>query len=82
MYKLECARKNETHKILWEFEIQTDLLILARRPDLVIISKKKKKKKVVVEEKEKKRTCRIVDFADHKVQMIENEKRDKYLDLA
>ena len=28
------------HKILWDFEIQTDRLIPARRPDLVIINKK------------------------------------------
>ena len=31
------------------------------------------------------RTCRIVDFAvsaDHRVKLKENEKKDKYLDLA
>ena len=37
--------ENATHKLLWDFNIQTDHLILARRPDLVIINKKKKKKK-------------------------------------
>ena len=36
---------NETHKILWEFELQTDHLISARRPDLVIVNINKKKKK-------------------------------------
>ena len=35
--------ENETHKILWDFEIQTDHQILARRSDLVIVNKKKKK---------------------------------------
>ena len=30
-----------THKILWDFNIQTDHLIPARRPDLIIINKKK-----------------------------------------
>ena len=35
---------NETRKLLWDFEIQTDHLISARRPDLIIIKKKKKKK--------------------------------------
>ena len=29
------------NKLLWDFNIQTDLLILARRPDLIIINKKK-----------------------------------------
>ena len=41
--------ENKTHKLLWNFEIQTDHLISARRPDLVIINKN--------------RTCQIVDFA-------------------
>ena len=47
-----------------------DHLISARRPDLIII---------------KKKTCKIVDFAvsaDHRVKLKENEKKDKYLDLA
>ena len=37
--------ENDTHKILWDFDIQTDHLISARRPDLIIINQKKKKKK-------------------------------------
>ena len=40
-----------TTKLLWEFDIHTDHLISARRPDLIIINKKRKK-----------RTCKIVDF--------------------
>ena len=43
--------ENDTHKLPWDFDIQTDHLISARRPDLIIINKKKK-------------TCKIVDFAD------------------
>ena len=69
MHNPESALENEMHKILWDFEIQTDHLISVRRPDLVI----------------KKRTCRIVEFAipaDHRVKLKESEKRDKYLDLA
>ena len=57
--------------MLLDFEIQTDHLILARRPDLVIVNKK--------------RTYRIVDFAvpvEHKEKQKESEKRNKYLDLA
>ena len=40
MHKLESVLENETHKNLEDNEIQTDHLIMTRRPDLVIISKK------------------------------------------
>ena len=33
--------ENDTHKLLWDFNIQTDHLIPARRPDLIIINKKR-----------------------------------------
>ena len=36
---------NDTHKLLWDFDIHTDHQISARRPDLIIINKKRKKKK-------------------------------------
>ena len=36
--------ENDTHKLLWDFDIQTDHLISARRPDLIIINNKKKRK--------------------------------------
>ena len=65
--------ENDQHKLLWDFNIQTDHLIQARRPDLIIINKKKK------------RICKIVDFAvpaDHKINLKESEKKDKYLNLA
>ena len=39
--------ENATHKLLWDFNIQTDHLIQARRPDLIIINNKKKKRKFV-----------------------------------
>ena len=42
--------ENDTHKLLWDFDIHTDNLISARRPDLIIINKKK-------------RIWKIVDFA-------------------
>ena len=64
--------QNDSHKLLWDFNIQTDPPIPARRPDLIIIDKKK-------------RTCKIVDFAvsaDHRIKLKECEKKDKYLDLA
>ena len=74
MHNPKSALVNETNKNLWDFEMQTDHLFLARRPHLVMIKKKKKK-----------RTCRIVDFAvsaDHRVKLKESEKRDKYLEIA
>ena len=49
-----------------------DHLISARRPDRLIINKKKT-------------SCRFVDFAvqaNHRVKLKENEKKDKFLDLA
>ena len=64
--------KNDTHKLLWDFNIQPDHLIPARRPDLIIINTKK-------------RICKIVDFAvpaGHRINLKESEKKDKYLDLA
>ena len=45
------------HKFLWEFGIQTDHLISARRPDFVIVNKTKKKKKRELTE----------ESADHRV---------------
>ena len=65
--------ENDSHKLLWDFNIQTDHLIPARRPNLIIINKKKK------------RICKIVDFAvsaDHRINLKESEKKDNYLDLA
>ena len=64
--------ENNTHKLLWDFDIHMDHLISTKRPDLIIINKKK-------------RTCKIVDFAvpgDYKIKLKECEKKDKYLDLA
>ena len=47
MHNPESVLKNEMHKIIWDFEIQTDHLISARRVDQVIVYKKKKKKEPV-----------------------------------
>ena len=58
------------HKILWDFEMQTDHPNVARRLDLMLINKKK-------------RTCHKVDFSipvDHQVKIKESE--EKYLDFA
>ena len=64
--------ENGTHIVLWDFNIQTDHLIPARRPDHIIINKRK-------------RICKTVDFAvpaDNRINLKESEKKDKYLHLA
>ena len=40
MHNLASILENDTHKLQWDFDIQTDHLISARRPDQ--ITKKKK----------------------------------------
>ena len=62
--------ENNTHKLLWNFDIQTDHLISARRPDRIKINKKKKKKN-----KQNYGLC-------NRIKLKESEKKDKYLDLA
>ena len=54
MHKPAAVLKNDTHKLQWDSDIQTDHQILARRLDLIAIDKKK-------------RTCKIVDFADRRI---------------
>ena len=61
-----------TYKLLWDFNIQTDHLISARRLNPIVINKKM-------------RTGKILDFtvtADHRIKLKEREKKDKYLNLA
>ena len=72
IHNSESVLENETRKPRWDFEIQMDYLISARRPNLIIINKKEI-------------TCWIVDFAipaDHRVKLKECEKGDKYCDLV
>ena len=46
----ESVLEIEDYKTLWDFSIQTDHVIEARRPDLVAVDKKE-------------RSCKIIDFA-------------------
>ena len=65
--------ENDTHKILWDFSIQTDQLIPAQ------------KTRPYNYQQQEKRICKIVDFAlqaDHRINMKEYEKKDKYLAIA
>ena len=71
MHKSEPGLDNETHKIFWNFKIQTNHLIPARRPDLLLINKEKW-------------TSRLVDFtflANYRVKIKESEKIDKNLEI-
>ena len=40
MHNTESIFENETRKLLWDFEIQTDHLISVRRQDFVKVNKK------------------------------------------
>ena len=44
MHNPTRVQENDTHKLLWDFEIQTVHLIPARRPNFIIINNNKKKK--------------------------------------
>lgn len=71
-HKPEAVCENERCKILWDFNIQTDHVIEARRPDMIVVNKIQNK-------------CTIVDFAvpyDTRVTAKEQEKVLKYQDLA
>ena len=57
---------------MWDFSIQTDHVIEARRPDLVVVDKKE-------------RICKITDFAvpgDSRIKEKEKDKMQKYQDLG
>ena len=43
MHNPVSVQENDTHKLLWDFDIQMDHLISTRRQDLIIINKKKRK---------------------------------------
>ena len=42
MHNPTSVLENDTRKLLWNFDIQTDHLISARRPDLIIINEEKR----------------------------------------
>ena len=57
---------------MWDFSIQTDHLIEARRPDLVVVDKKE-------------RSCKIIYFVvprDSRIEEREKDKIKKYQDLG
>ena len=65
----EGAVENEEIEVLWDINIHCDILILARRPDLIVIDKKEQK-------------GIIIDIAvPGDVRVEEKEKVEKYQDL-
>ena len=46
MHNQALVLENDSHKLLWDFNIQMDHLIPARRPDLIIINKKRESAKL------------------------------------
>ena len=68
MHNPASVLENDTHKLLWDFDIQMDHLISTRPCN----------------NQQKKGTYKIVDFAvlaDHRIKLKESEMKDKYLDL-
>ena len=58
--------------MLWDFNIQTDHVMEAWRPDLVVVNKKE-------------RSCKIINFAvpgDRRTEEKEKDKIEKYQDLG
>ena len=71
-HEQESVLENEDYKTLWDFSIQTDHVIEARRPDLVVVDKKE-------------RSCKITDFTvpgDSRIEEKEDDKIEKYQDLG
>ena len=67
----ESVLENEDYKVLWDFIIQTDHVIEARRPDSFVVDKKT-------------RTCKIIDFAvsgNIRIEDKEKENIENYQDL-
>ena len=57
---------------MWDFGVQTDHVMEARRPDLIVVNKKE-------------RSCKIIDFVvpgDSSIEEKEKDKIEKYQDLG
>ena len=72
MHNPAPALGNDTHKLLWDFDMHTVHLISASRPHLIIINKKKR---------ENLKNCRLC-CPGWQQNKTEYEKKDEYLDLT
>ena len=43
VHNLAAVLENDTHKLLWDFDIQTGHLISVRRPDFIVINNNKER---------------------------------------
>jgi hypothetical protein len=71
-HRAQPSVENEKAKLLWDFNIYTDCVIEARRPDIVLVKKET-------------RECLVIDIAvpgDVRIEGKEDEKIDKYGDLC
>ena len=75
MHNQASVLKNEMHQLLWDFEIQTDRQISARRPELVIINKKKRTCRIDhrVKSKEIEKKDKYLDLARELNKTVEHE---------
>ncbi|MGZ7254081.1 hypothetical protein ACXWO5_10720, partial [Streptococcus pyogenes] len=63
--------ENDRAKILWDFQMQTDKMVVANQPDIVVVDKQKK-------------TAVVIDVAvpnDSNIRKKEHEKLEKYQGL-
>ena len=63
MHNLTPVIEDRTHKLLWDFDIHTDYLISARKPDLIIINKKREFAKLSTLLKECEKKDKYLDLA-------------------
>ena len=75
MHNPESVLENETLKLLWCFDIQTDHLISARQLDLITINNNNNNNN-------KRELAELWNFLGKQGKMKESEKKDKYHDLA
>ncbi|KAJ8029456.1 hypothetical protein HOLleu_28849 [Holothuria leucospilota] len=71
LHRPETVNETDRVKILWDFEVRTDKVITARRPDIIVVDKQEK-------------TAKIIDVAiplDKNIRGKEAEKTQKYQDL-
>ena len=71
-HRAEAVCENDDAKLYWDFNVYTDRVIEARRPDIILLKKKENE-------------CLVIDIAvpgDARVQSKEEEKSEKYQELC
>ncbi len=63
--------ENDLVKILWDFQVQTDEMVVANQPNIVIVDKQQKKAVVI----------NVVIPSDSNIKKKEHEKLEKYQGL-